>query len=81
MNNNCPNCEKINRSDFEKYGFNLHDGAYYWTIISEIRSCCPIKVKLESHDALTVTVVIEDKKFTKSRSEFMKSSWRDIEAY
>ena len=77
----CPECERRQRSDYERFGFNIHDGVYYWTKIPEVRTCCPIKVKMESHDATSVTVSYNGTYYTKNRDDFMKSSWRDIDAY
>lgn len=81
MQGYCPECERRNRSDLAKYGFSLHDGYNYWTIIKEVRSCCAIKVQLESHDATSVTVSYNGNLYTKDRGEFMKSSWRDIDSF
>ncbi len=77
----CPECERLNRSDYERYGFVLSDNCYYWTIIKEVKTCCPVKVKLEKHTATDVIVSYGDKQYTKKRGDFMKSSWRDIDSY
>lgn len=77
----CPHCPKNNQTDLQKYGFTLYTGGKYWTIIKEIKSCCPIKVILVDHNVNTVTVEVDGKQFTKTRKEFMESSWRDIDSY
>ena len=40
----CPECERLRKSEYEKYGFNIVIGGKYWTKIPEVRKCCPIKV-------------------------------------
>lgn len=78
----CPHCPKPNnQTDLQKYGFTLYTGAKYWTIIKEIKACCPIKVELVDHNSATVTVEVNGKQFSKSRKEFMETSWRDIDSY
>lgn len=81
MQHYCPECDKKNKSDYDRYGFILHDGYYYWTKIPEIRTCCAVKVQLITHDALTVTLSVNNKEYIKNRNDFMKSSWRDIDSY
>ena len=44
----CPECDA---RDYARYGFTLVDGEYYYTKIEEVRKCCPIKVKLISHNS------------------------------
>lgn len=77
----CPECEKRRKTDLEKYGFNIVEGAYYWTKIPEIKDCCPVKVQLVGSTSNTVTITINNKTYTKDRTEFLKSSWRDYDAY
>lgn len=77
----CPECEKRNQSDLLKYGFNLVKGSYYWTIIPEIKACCPVKVQLVDSTYNDVTVTINNKTYVKNRTDFMKSSWRDYDAF
>lgn len=77
----CPECEKRNRNDLMKYGFNLVEGGYYWTIIPQIKTCCPVKVQLVESTYKSVTVEVNGKNYTKDRTEFMKSSWRDYDAF
>lgn len=78
----CPHCpQKPNQSDLQRYGFTLYNGAQYWTIIKEIKACCPIKVTLVDHTNSIVTVAVNGHQYTKTRKEFMESSWRDIDSY
>lgn len=77
----CPECEKRNRTDLEKYGFNIVEGSYYWTKITEIKDCCPVKVKMVRSTSNTVTVEINNKTYSMDRTEFLKSSWRDYDSY
>ena len=74
MKKPCPNCQ----NDKAKYGFTLEDGGKYMTMVKEIKTCCAVKVKLISHSASEVTFVAEDnnKTYTKTRKDFMTSSWR-----
>ena len=77
----CPECEKRNRSDYEKYGIAIVEGSYYWTKIPEVRTCCPVKVLMVESTAKTVTVSINGKTFVRDRTEFLKSSWRDYDSF
>jgi hypothetical protein len=77
----CPECEKRNLREYEKYGFNIVTGAKYWTHIKEIKECCPVKVTVTEAVGNMVTMEINGKKFTKTREEFYKSSWREYDAY
>lgn len=74
MNKPCPNC----RNDKAVYGFTLEDGKFYMTMVKEIKICCAVKVKLISHTASEVTfeAVENHKIYTKTRKDFMTSSWR-----
>ena len=77
----CPECEKRNRREYDKYGFSIVVGAKYWTLIKEYKACCPVKVTMVEALGNNVTVEIDGKRFTKTREDFFKSSWRDYEAY
>lgn len=77
----CPECERIYQSEKEKYGFNIVDGCYYWTKIPEVKACCPVKVQVVESTSRTVTVTVNGKTFTKDRTDFLKSSWRDYESF
>lgn len=77
----CPYCPKHEQSDLYRYGFTLCNGAIYWTIIKEIKTCCPIKVTLIDHTTSNVTVEVNGQRFTKAKKEFMETSWRDIDSY
>lgn len=81
MHHYCPECEKRNKSDYNKYGFNIVKDAKYWTIIKEVKTCCPVKVTLVDYNSTNVILEIDGKQYTKQRDEFMKTSWRDYEAY
>lgn len=81
MNHPCPHCPKTPQMDYYKYGFNLVRGCNYWTIIPEVKACCPIKVTVTDYTNAEVTVTFNGKTYTKSRKDFMESSWRDIDAY
>lgn len=78
MNKPCPNC----RNDRAVYGFTLENGKIYMTKVKEIKTCCAVKVKLISHTASEVTFEAEEnhKIYTKTRTDFMKSSWQDNNA-
>ena len=54
----CPECEKRNQSEKERFGFNIVDGYYYWTKIPEVKACCPVKVQVIESTSKTVTVTI-----------------------
>ena len=77
----CPECERLYQSEKEKYGFNIVDGCYYWTKILEVKACCPVKVQVVESTSRTVTVTVNGKTFTKDRTDFLKSSWRDYESF
>lgn len=77
----CPECERLHKSEFERYGFNILEGCYYWTKIPEVKACCPVKVMVTKSTSRTVTVTVNDKTFTKDRTEFLKSSWRDYDSF
>lgn len=77
----CPECERLYQSEKEKYGFNIVDGCYYWTKIPEVKACCPVKVQVVESTSRTVTVTVNGKTFTKNRTDFLKSSWRDYESF
>ena len=77
----CPECERLYQSEKEKYGFNIVDGHYYWTKIPEVKVCCPVKVQVVESTSRTVTVTVNGKTFTKDRTDFLKSSWRDYESF
>lgn len=77
----CPECERLYQSEKEKYGFNIVDGCYYWTKIPEVKACCPVKVQVIESTSRTVTVTVNGKTFTKDRTDFLKSSWRDYESF
>ena len=77
----CPNCHGFPQNDQMKYGFTLNRGATYWTKIPEVKTCCPIKVTLVDYTNSSVTVEFNEKQYTKSRKDFMESSWRDIDSY
>ncbi len=77
----CPECERLYQSEKEKYGFNIVDGYYYWTKIPEVKACCPVKVQVVKSTSRTVTVTVNGKTFTKDRTDFLKSSWRDYESF
>ena len=77
----CPECERLYQSEKEKYGFNIVDGHYYWTKIPEVKTCCPVKVQVVESTSRTVTVTVNGKTFTKDRTDFLKSSWRDYESF
>ena len=77
----CPECERRNKSDLEKYGFFIQEGCYYWTKIPEVKACCPVKVQVVESSAKTVTMTINGKTFTKDRTDFLKSSWRDYDSF
>ena len=77
----CPECERLYQSEKEKYGFNIVDGYYYWTKIPEVKACCPVKVQVVESTSRTVTVTVNGKIFTKDRTDFLKSSWRDYESF
>ncbi len=77
----CPECEKRHLREYEKYGFNIIVGGKYWTIIKEVKACCPIKVNVVNAAGNTVTVEYNGKQYTKGREDFLKSSWRDYDAY
>jgi hypothetical protein len=77
----CPECEKRNMNDLMKYGFNIVDGAYYWTIVPEVKACCPIKVRVTNSTYNEITLEVNGKTYVKNRTEFMKSSWRDYDSF
>lgn len=77
----CPECERLRKSEYEKYGFNIVIGGKYWTKIPEVRKCCPIKVTVVESTAKEITVDFNGVKFTKDRVEFLKSSWRDYDSF
>lgn len=77
----CPECERLYQSEKEKYGFNIVDGYYYWTKIPEVKVCCPVKVQVVESTSRTVTVTVNGKTFTKDRTDFLRSSWRDYESF
>ena len=77
----CPECERLYQCEKEKYGFNIVDGCYYWTKIPEVKACCPVKVQVVESTSRTVTVTVNGKTFTKDRTDFLKSSWRDYESF
>lgn len=77
----CPECERLYQSEKEKYGFNIVDGCYYWTKIPDVKACCPVKVQVVESTSRTVTVTVNGKTFTKDRTDFLKSSWRDYESF
>ena len=77
----CPECDRLYQSEKEKYGFNIVDGCYYWTKIPEVKACCPVKVQVVESTSRTVTVTVNGKTFTKDRTDFLKSSWRDYESF
>lgn len=77
----CPECERRNISEKERFGFNIVDGYYYWTKIPEVRTCCPVKVQVVESTSKTVTVTIDGKTFVKDRLDFLKSSWRDYDSF
>lgn len=74
MKKPCPNCQ----NDKAKYGFILERDGIYMTMVKEIKTCCAVKVKLIDYNASEVTFVAEDnnKTYTKTRKDFMTSSWR-----
>lgn len=74
----CPECDA---RDYARYGFTLVDGEYYYTKIEEVRKCCPIKVKLISHNSGQIQVDYNGTAYTKSYKDFMTSSWRDFDSY
>ena len=74
----CPECD---RRDYERYGFVLEDGQSYFTTIKEVRPCCPVKVKLISHNSGQIVVDYQGTQYTKTYKDFMTSSWRDFESY
>ena len=74
----CPECDA---RDYARYGFTLVDGEYYYTKIEEVRKCCPIKVKLRSHNSGQIQVDYNGTTYIKSYKDFMTSSWRDFDSY
>lgn len=76
-----PMCEQLHHLDELKYGFTLYKNEYYWTKITEIKQCCPIKVKLIDYTSTNVYVEYNGKQYIKPRKEFMENSWRVIDAY
>ena len=81
----CPECEKRNIREFDKYGFNIVKDGKYWTLVKEVKSCCPIKVKVIDAMSNKVSFIVVDdsskKVYTKDRIDFLTSSWRDYDAY
>ena len=77
----CPECERLHKSEKERYGFNIIEGYYYWTKIPEVKACCPVKVMVVEATAKTVTVTVNNKTFVKDRTDFLKSSWRDYDSF
>ena len=77
----CPECEKRNMRELEKYGFNIVIGGKYWTVLKEVKPCCPVKVIIKETAGNKVTVEYNGKQYTKTREEFFKSSWREYDAY
>lgn len=78
----CPECERRrNTYEYDRYGFNIVVGGTYWSLIKEYKACCPVKVTLVEAIGNDVIVEIDGKRFTKTREDFFKSSWRDYEAY
>lgn len=77
----CPECERLHKSEKERYGFNIIKGYYYWTKIPEVKACCPVKVMVVEATAKTVTVTVNNKTFVKDRTDFLKSSWRDYDSF
>lgn len=77
MKEPCPNCHK----DKIKYGFILEKGGTYMTMVKDIKTCCAVKVKLIDFNASEVKFIAEDnnKEYTKTRKDFMTSSWRVFE--
>ena len=74
MNKPCPNCY----GDLKRYGFTLEVGGVYMTMVKDIKTCCAVKVKLLSYTASEVKFIAEEnhKEYTKSRKDFMTSSWQ-----
>ena len=82
MKDPCPNCF----SDKKKYGFILEKDGIYMTMVKEIKSCCAVKVKLLEYTASEVKFITEEEyriekdiskiTRTKSRKDFMTSSWQ-----
>ena len=74
MNKPCPNCY----GDLKRYGFTLEVDGVYMTMVKEIKTCCAVKVKVTKFNTTEVTFIAEDndKTYTKSRKDFMTSSWR-----
>ena len=77
----CPECEKRNMREFDRYGFTIEVGGRYWTHIKEIKACCPIKVIIKETVGNNVIVEYNGKQYTRTREEFLKSSWREYDAY
>lgn len=74
MENPCPNCQH----DKQKYGFSLEKEGIYMTMVKDIKTCCAVKVKLLNYTASEVKFIAEEnhKEYTKSRKDFMTSSWQ-----
>ena len=77
LNMSCPNCPN-RQSDKQKYGFSLEKEGIYMTMVKDIKTCCAVKVKLLSFNALEVKFIAEEnhKEYTKDRKDFMTSSWQ-----
>jgi hypothetical protein len=47
-------------------------------MVKDIKTCCAVKVKLLSFNALEVKFIAEEnhKEYTKARKDFMTSSWQ-----
>lgn len=77
----CPECERLYQSEKEKFGFTIIDGYYYWTNVPEVKTCCPVKVQVVESTSRTVTITVDGKTFTKDRTDFLRSSWRDYDSF
>ena len=77
----CPECEKRNMREFDRFGFNIEVGGKYWTHIKEVKACCPIKVRVTNSTYNEITLEVNGKTYVKNRTEFMKSSWRDYDSF
>lgn len=73
----CPECE----AEKAVYGFVLKKNCEYMTKLKEIRTCCPVKVKVIDFDSLTVKMTYRDKEFIMPKKQFMTTSWRVYDSY
>ena len=76
----CLECEARERQKTE-YGFCLEDGAGYYTLIAEVKTCCPVRVTLKSHCAAECVVDYNGTEYHIPYLQFMRSSWRDYMSF